>query len=148
MDVLWNILVSAGVFALLYAVFKLMAASNFLGAPVTAARGPAVKGNITHVADVKGFKEQVGASKLSVVKHTATWCGPCQFIAPLYAELSLAHPEVQFLEVDVDQAPAVRDLCGVSAMPTFQFYRGGQKVDEFMGADAAKLKATLAKHAR
>jgi thiol-disulfide isomerase/thioredoxin len=148
MDALWNILVSFGVFGLLYAVFKLMASSGFLGAPVTASRGLVVKGNITHVADVKAFNELIGAGKLSVVKHTATWCGPCQFIAPLYAELSLQHAEVQFLEVDVDQAPAIRDLCAVKAMPTFQFYRAGHKIDEFMGADSSKLKATLAKHAR
>jgi hypothetical protein len=31
-------------------------------------------------------------------------------------------------------------------MPTFQFYKNNAKVDEFSGADAAKLKALILQH--
>lgn len=36
--------------------------------------------------------------------------------------------------------------CGVKAMPTFQFYKKGTKIDEMNGADKDKLVALVQKH--
>jgi thioredoxin 1 len=38
--------------------------------------------------------------------------------------------------------------CGVRAMPTFQFFKNGKKVDEFVGADITKLQSLLQKHSK
>jgi thioredoxin 1 len=37
--------------------------------------------------------------------------------------------------------------CGVSAMPTFQVWKDGAKVDELIGASQVKLKELVARHA-
>ena len=76
---------------------------------------------------------------LVVVDFTATWCGPCQQIAPFYEEFASKNGDVVFLKVDVDENEETAEACDVRGMPTFQFYKGGEKVDEFTGASETKL---------
>ncbi|XP_030018073.1 thioredoxin b isoform X2 [Sphaeramia orbicularis] len=77
--------------------------------------------------DFKGALQGAG-DKLVVVDFTATWCGPCKTIAPFFEELSNTHANVVFLKVDVDEAADVSQECGISCMPTFHFYKKGEKV--------------------
>ena len=67
-------------------------------------------------------------------------------IAPIYETIASENPNAIFVKIDVDEAAAIAEKCGISAMPTFQFYKGGAKVDEFSGASEAKIKANVAKH--
>lgn len=38
-----------------------------------------------------------------IANFSASWCGPCRQIAPLYVELSKKYPQLVFLTVDVDE---------------------------------------------
>ena len=42
---------------------------------------------------------------------------------------------------------AVASACGISAMPTFQVFKDGAKVEELVGASKDRLKAMIAKYA-
>ncbi|KAL5486630.1 hypothetical protein EMCRGX_G019137 [Ephydatia muelleri] len=82
-------------------------------------------------------------SKLVVVDFTASWCGPCQMIAPKFEGFSETYKDVVFYKVDVDQNTATSDAEQIEAMPTFIFYKSGKKVDKFTGANAQKLEEMI-----
>lgn len=82
-------------------------------------------------------------TKLVVVDFTATWCGPCQRIAPIFEQLSLKYPNAVFLKVDVDKCAETAAMQGVSAMPTFIFYRNQTKLGLCQGADPTGLESKI-----
>ncbi|WIA33349.1 hypothetical protein OEZ86_006486 [Tetradesmus obliquus] len=86
-----------------------------------------------------------GSANAVVVDFSATWCGPCQQIGPIFEKLSLQYPAVTFVKIDVDECQDVAGECGVRAMPTFQAFFNGAKVDELTGADPGRLQAMIAK---
>eukprot|EP00520_Triparma_pacifica_P002957 CAMPEP_0118654750 /NCGR_PEP_ID=MMETSP0785-20121206/12557_1 /TAXON_ID=91992 /ORGANISM="Bolidomonas pacifica, Strain CCMP 1866" /LENGTH=103 /DNA_ID=CAMNT_0006547433 /DNA_START=19 /DNA_END=330 /DNA_ORIENTATION=+ len=92
------------------------------------------------------FASEISKSCLTVCDFTATWCGPCQMIAPIFAKLSDEYGGVNFVKVDVDELDDVAQEQGVSAMPTFMFYKDGVKVDDFCGASEGMLKERIEKH--
>lgn len=100
------------------------------------------------INDEAHFQAELAAAgaKLVVVDFTATWCGPCRNIAPLFEQLPAKYPKAVFLKVDVDKCSETASSQGVSAMPTFIFYRARTKIDRMQGADINGLEAKIQKH--
>jgi hypothetical protein len=73
-------------------------------------------------------------------------CGPCRTIAPLFNQLPSKYPKGIFLKVDVDKCAETAASQGVSAMPTFIFYRNRSKIDKITGADVNALEAKIKQH--
>jgi len=73
-------------------------------------------------------------------------CGPCQRIAPFFEELSRRYPRAVFLKVDVDQCPETAASNGVTAMPTFIFFRSKAKIDRLQGGNPEALEAKVKQH--
>ncbi|KAG4302266.1 hypothetical protein PCK1_001538 [Pneumocystis canis] len=90
------------------------------------------------------FKTKISTNQLTVVDFFATWCGPCKAIAPQLVELSKKYPNVVFLKVDVDELCELASDYGISAMPTFLFFKNGEKMAEVVGASCSKVEQTIA----
>ena len=82
-----------------------------------------------------------------VVDFTATWCGPCQAIAPVFEQLALEWTWVDFIKVDVDANQETAQHCAISAMPTFKVFRNGAEVGMARGASPDGLRQLVATHA-
>jgi thioredoxin 1 len=103
---------------------------------------------VHQVKDMADFKAKLteAGDHLVVVDFFATWCGPCKVIAPKLEALSTElKGSVMFLKVDVDEVEEVATEYGVSAMPTFMFFKKSQKLEEFSGANENKLKEVVNK---
>merc|ERR1712227_576174 len=106
-----------------------------------------LRGGVAMLADKAAFDQALAdaGGKLVVVDFTASWCGPCQRIAPVFAKLAEEMPDVVFVKVDVDENEETASACGIQAMPTFQFYKNAAKVHEFSGASEDKIREALGK---
>lgn len=70
-------------------------------------------------------------------------CGPCQRIAPIFETFPAKYPKAIFLKVDVDKCQDTATGQGVSAMPTFIFYRNKSKLDRVQGGDVEALESKI-----
>ena len=84
--------------------------------------------------------------KYFVIRYSLIRCAPCKTIAPVFEQMAEDNPDVLFVKVDVDDASDITEACNVTTMPTFQFYKSGEKVGEFSGANKSELEEFLAKY--
>ena len=93
----------------------------------------------------ENIKEEIEQSALPVVIDVyATWCGPCQQVAPLFDELSKELGDVcKFAKLNVDEARELSIYYGVTSVPTFIFYNDGEmhsKDTGYMSKEALKSR--------
>ncbi|KAL0417297.1 UNVERIFIED_CONTAM: TPR repeat-containing thioredoxin TDX [Sesamum latifolium] len=86
-------------------------------------------------------------SRLALIYFTATWCGPCRFISPVFSSLAGKYPKVVFLKVDIDEARDAAAEWNISSVPSFFFVKNGREVDKIVGADKSTLERKIAQHA-
>ncbi len=96
----------------------------------------------------KNFDEVVGGSKPVLVDFWATWCGPCQFMLPIFDKLAKKYGnKVSFGRLNVDDNQGVAMRYDVYAIPTFIIFMNGKAVDRAVGAVGEKgLEGLLQKY--
>ena len=82
----------------------------------------------------ENFKELVLESdKPVLLDFFATWCGPCQMVAPLVEEIAAEHTELTVGKIDVDEQGELAAAFGVVSIPTLVVVKGGQVTAQKVG---------------
>ncbi len=82
------------------------------------------------------FGQEIGQHDgLALVDMWATWCGPCQRVAPVVAQLAEDYEgKVKVAKMDVDHNQKTPMQFGVRSIPTLLLFKGGSLVDQVVGA--------------
>jgi thioredoxin 1 len=101
-----------------------------------------------HVSDASFASEIEQADGLVLVDFWASWCGPCQIVAPILDQLAgeyVGKAKVAKVDVDSNQRTAMR--FNVRSIPSILFFKNGQHVDTVIGAvPKATLEGKIKQH--
>jgi thioredoxin 1 len=104
---------------------------------------PESGGRVESIHSEAEWRDLIKSDTPTLIDYYATWCPPCRRAAPIFGRMSMKYPDVTFIKVDVDKVNAVAGLAEVGAMPTFQLWRRGEKVETVVGWDEKKVEGML-----
>ena len=82
------------------------------------------------------FEEEVLKSELPVlVDFYADWCGPCKMMGPIVEAMASAFDgKLKVGKMNVDDSQETAAKYGVMSIPTFIFFKNGEKIQQSVGA--------------
>ncbi|HML96417.1 MAG TPA: thioredoxin [Thermodesulfobacteriota bacterium] len=90
---------------------------------------------IIDLSDANFETEVIKSETPVLVDFWAPWCGPCRAIAPSVEEISASYAgrlKVGKLNVDENQQTTMK--FGIRSIPTLIVFKGGQAVEQIIGA--------------
>ena len=96
----------------------------------------------------KNFQEEVINSQRAVlVDFFATWCGPCQILAPVLEKISSSRADFDIAKVDIDEAQDLAYKYGIQVVPTMVIFKDGKVMKKIEGYhDENEIASEMAKY--
>lgn len=92
-------------------------------------------GNLKDINDSSFEAEVLKSTTPVLVDFWAPWCGPCKSIAPVLDELASEFAgKLRIVKVNVDENPQTPTKYGVRGIPNLIIFKGGQVVEQIVGA--------------
>lgn len=75
------------------------------------------------------FNTLIQSEKPVLVDFFATWCGPCQVLAPVLKQVKdQLGDQIKILKIDVDKNQALASQWQVRGVPTMVLYQNGKQL--------------------
>jgi thioredoxin 1 len=93
--------------------------------------------NVLEITD-SSFESDVLHAELPVlVDFWAPWCAPCKSIAPVLEELAAQYTgKLKIVKLNVDDNPRTPPVYNIRGIPNLVLFKGGQVVEQIVGAVA------------
>ena len=93
------------------------------------------------------FETIINSNTLVLVDFFATWCGPCQALAPVLKDVkSELGTRVSIVKMDVDKNQALAANYQVRGVPTLLLFKNGKQVWRQSGVPSKNDLIQLIKH--
>ena len=96
---------------------------------------------VQHFSDSTFQADVLASNDLVMVDFFAEWCGPCRQLGPIIEELAKEFEgrPVKVGKVDIDKETATAEKYGVMSIPTLLFFKNGEIVEQFRGAQSITI---------
>jgi len=76
-----------------------------------------------------------------IVDFWASWCAPCQNMAPVFSKVAQGSSSLLFAKVNTEQVQQISADANIRSLPTLVFFHQGQEVDRISGGlNEAQMK--------
>ncbi|MDO4742076.1 MAG: thioredoxin [Candidatus Saccharibacteria bacterium] len=94
------------------------------------------------------FKEEVlEAETVVLVDFNAEWCGPCQMMGPVVAEIAEENSEIKVVSVNIDDARELAREYKVMSIPCLVVFKDGAEVRRMVGVNSKQKILEMIKEA-
>ena len=94
--------------------------------------------SVVHITKENFDAEVLNNKKPVLLDFYADWCGPCQMIAPLVAEIATEHPEYTVGKINVDEQMLLAQKFGITSIPALFVVKDGQVTNGVIGYRSKK----------
>lgn len=88
------------------------------------------------------------SENLVIVDFTASWCAPCNILAPILDDLDEEFgDDLSIYKIDVDNSPEYAKRLGIRGLPTLLFLKNNEEVERHVGVPTkTRLAAIVESH--
>ena len=103
--------------------------------------------NAIHLTSENFEKEVTQADVPVIIDFWASWCAPCQMMAPVFEELAGDYHEAgtaKLCKLSTEEEPQMAQEHGIRGIPTLGVFYKGKEIDRIVGfAPKEMLKAKI-----